>query len=106
MNMSDQERDARYRTMFGCTKAEHDSGVEDALQWQPASMLVGSILSDCQEKLNIVVNDDRNTAELFTSYLEQVRQDLNRAKAILFDKISPRDAHQGSCDNSAVLRTD
>jgi hypothetical protein len=73
--------------MFGCSKEQHDAGVEDAMRWTSAPMLVASILSDCQELLNIVKDDDRNTAELFESYLEQVRQDLNRAKAILFDRI-------------------
>lgn len=59
--------------MFGCTKAQLVESVESELMGggvRDAAMLAMSLMSDCQEMINL-------------GHTEDVRQALNRAKFIL-----------------------
>lgn len=73
---------AREISMYGCTEAEMREAVEQSLTFRFSGpvMYAASIISDCQEML---AHHDADY-----NVREDVRQALNRAKWILFNRVS------------------
>jgi hypothetical protein len=61
--------------MFGCTVADLKDNLDDIVQLSGGVMIAMSIMSDCQEMLELGVDSDK------------IRQALNRAKWVLMNYV-------------------
>ena len=61
--------------MFGCTVADLKDNLDDIVQLSGGVMIAMSIMSDCQEMLELGMDSDK------------IRQALNRAKWVLMNYV-------------------
>ena len=80
------EQEKREVRMYGCTEAQMREAVESSItfKFSGPAMVVASMMSDAQEMINTEYGEvDFNRAE-------DARQQLNRAKFVLFTYIMDR----------------
>ena len=83
--LSEQEK--REVRMYGCTEAQMREAVESSItfKFSGAAMVVASMMSDAQEMVNTEYGD------VDSMRAEDARQQLNRAKFVLFTYIMDRE---------------
>lgn len=80
------EQEKREVRMYGCTEAQMREAVESSItfKFSGPAMVVASMMSDAQEMVNT------EYGEVDSMRAEDARQQLNRAKFVLFEYIMDR----------------